>query len=99
MDLKVNRFVDKTLKPRFYILGFPVVMLDVETTTVHFLKNILYVDSDLRLLKESKYSGTSDLVINSIIDYNLEIETRFYHGYLDIMSKLGGLSAIFSPIL
>ena len=49
MDLKVNRFVDKTLKPRFYILGFPVDMLDVVTDTCLFLKSYLYVDADLKL--------------------------------------------------
>ena len=47
INLKVNRFVDKRLKPKFYILGFPVDMIDVVTDKIIFLKNTLYVDADL----------------------------------------------------
>ena len=37
-----------------------------------------------------KYAGNSHSLINTMIDFNVIIETREYFGYMDILSILGG---------
>ena len=34
-----------------------------------------------------------------MVDYQLEVQTRTYHGYIDLISQLGGLKSILSPFI
>ena len=93
-----KRTLDKHKQVETRILGFPISMKDVITDQVEFVEQNHDIDSNFWLGKKEKYSGTSDLVVVGIIDYNLRIDTRTYKSYRHILSELGGLGSFIAPI-